>query len=369
VPADELRPIAVGDSQGVEVGQLAIAIGNPFGLEGTMTAGIVSALARSLPVDNANTQSPSFTIPDIIQTDASVNPGNSGGVLLNAEGRLIGVTSAIISPVDASSGIGFAIPSAIVKKVVPELIAKGQYEHPWLGISGTSLTSALAEAMKLAPTQRGALVVDVVAGGPAAKAGLRGSGQQATVGGESTLVGGDVIIAIDNQAVRDFEDVASYLALQDVGKVVTLKILRQGKEQSVEVTLEARPSEVTTAAATPQQTTGRSWLGIAGLTMTPDIAKAMNLPEGQQGVLIEQVQPGSPADKAGLLAGSESFTLQGQQILIGGDVIVKFEGQAVDRIESLQSLIQATKPGTEVALEILRQGKQMQVSLTLGEMP
>jgi 2-alkenal reductase len=366
--ADELQPVALGDSANVKVGQLAIAIGNPFGLEGTMTVGIVSALARSLPVESGGTQSAGFTMPDIIQTDAPVNPGNSGGVLLDAAGKVIGVTSAIISPVRASSGIGFAIPSDIVKKVVPELIAKGRYEHPWLGISGTSLTSALAEAMNLAPTQRGALVVDVMTGGPAEMAGLRGSDQSATVNGESVRVGGDVIIAIDKQPVRDFEDVAAFLAREgEVGKVVTLEILRDGKEQSLQLTLEKRPSQLATAESS--QPSGTSWLGILGTTLTTDIAKAMDLSRDQKGVLVEEVTQGSPAEKAGLLGSSEPFTLDGLEILIGGDVIVKLDGKTVDRIETLQSMVRASDPGTEVTLGILRDGKPMQLSVTLEAMP
>src|SRR5689334_5898050 len=147
VSADKLHPVQMADSKGIQVGQLAIAIGNPFGLEGSMTTGIISAVGRSLPADETAVQS--YTIPDIIQTDAPINPGNSGGILIDAQGQVLGVTSAIESPVRASAGVGFAIPSAIVNNVVPALIKDGKYVHSWLGISGTSLSPDLAKAMNL----------------------------------------------------------------------------------------------------------------------------------------------------------------------------------------------------------------------------
>lgn len=199
-------------------------------------------------------------------------------------------------------------------------------------------------------------------------AGLRGSDQSATVNGESVRVGGDVIIAIDKQPVRDFEDVAAFLAREgEVGKVVTLEILRDGKEQSLQLTLEKRPSQLATAESS--QPSGTSWLGILGTTLTTDIAKAMDLSRDQKGVLVEEVTQGSPAEKAGLLGSSEPFTLDGLEILIGGDVIVKLDGKTVDRIETLQSMVRASDPGTEVTLGILRDGKPMQLSVTLEAMP
>ena len=143
VAADQLHPIQLGDSTAVKVGQLAIAIGNPFGLEGTMTTGIISAVGRSIAAGETSTQS--YSIPDIIQTDAPINPGNSGGVLVDAQGQVLGVTSAIESPVRANAGIGFAIPSAIVNNVVPALINDGKYVHTWMGISGSTLVPDLPQ--------------------------------------------------------------------------------------------------------------------------------------------------------------------------------------------------------------------------------
>ncbi len=243
VPASQLHPVQVADSTQIKVGQFAVAIGNPFGEQNTMTTGIVSALGRSLPTNGSAAQGGTYTIPDIIQTDAPINPGNSGGVLLNAEGQLIGVTSAIDSASGASAGIGFAIPSAIVQKVVPALIQTGHYDHPYLGISGTTMNSALAQAMNLKTDQRGALVESVTPGSPADKAGLLGSTQQATVSGVPATIGGDVITAIDGQPVKNFDDIVSYLARStSVNQTVTLTILRDGKEQTIQVTLLARPT-------------------------------------------------------------------------------------------------------------------------------
>lgn len=257
VPGNQLRPVQVADSTQVKVGQFAIAIGNPYGEQNTMTTGIISALGRSLPVDNSNSngnnngnglrnnfvQGPTYTIPDVIQTDTPINPGNSGGVLLNSDGKLIGVTSAIESPAGVSAGIGFAIPSAIVQKVVPALISSGRFSHPYLGISGTTLGASLAQTMGLKSDQRGALVVTVQPNGPSAKAGLRGSSQPATVNGLQAQIGGDVITAIDGKPVKTFDDVIAYLASStNVNQTVTLTILRDGKEQKIQVILAARPS-------------------------------------------------------------------------------------------------------------------------------
>jgi len=242
VPAAQLRPVDVGDSTRVQVGELVVAIGNPYGLENTMTVGFVSALGRSLAADSTDGTS-SYTIPDIIQTDASINPGNSGGVLLSDQGQVIGVTAAIASPVQASVGIGFAIPSAIVQRIVPVLIEEGRYPTPWLGISGTTMTPDLAQAMDLDARQRGALVLDVTQGGPAARAGVRGSDQEVSVDGESGRVGGDVIIAIGEQPVETFDDLVAYLFNSaEVGQEITLTVLRDGRQQSLVVTLGERPA-------------------------------------------------------------------------------------------------------------------------------
>jgi serine protease Do len=372
-PASELKPITMGDSTGLQVGQLAIAIGNPFGQEGTMTVGIVSALGRLLPVSTAGTVGgPNYDIPDVIQTDASINPGNSGGVLLNDQGEVIGVTSAIISPAQVSSGVGFAIPSAIVQQVVPVLISQGHYEHPYLGISGTTLTPELATAMDLPADQRGALIGEVTSDGPAAQAGLMGSTNEVQIDGEPVLVGGDVITAIDGQPIDSMDDLITYLARSTkVGQTVDLTVMRDGNQQSISVTLEARP-EATPAPvqqASAQNNEGRPWLGIVGATVTPEIAQAMDLPADQAGVLIAEVTVNSPASEAGLQGGNSSVTLNGNSVTIGGDVITGVDGQTIQNMEQLVGILSQHQPGDSVVLQILRDGSTMQIDLTLGEWP
>ena len=251
VPANQLTPVQMGDSTQVKVGQFAIAIGNPYGEQNTMTTGIISALGRTLPSSNGSNRTttitgPSYTIPDVIQTDAPINPGNSGGVLVNADGKVIGVTAAIESAAGSSAGIGFAIPSAIVNRVVPALITTGRYAHAYLGISGATLTTSIAQAMNLPANQRGAIVGAVTPNGPSDKAGLRGSTQTASVDGVQSRVGGDVITAIDGKPIKTFDDIVAYLASSTkVDQTVTLTILRDGKEQKIKVTLQARPGSAT----------------------------------------------------------------------------------------------------------------------------
>jgi serine protease Do len=372
MPADRLQPVQVADSTQVQIGELAVAIGNPFALAGTMTVGFVSALGRLLPVESQVGQGPGYSIPDVIQTDAPINPGNSGGVLVNDQGQVIGVTSAIISPVSASVGIGFAIPSAIVEKVVPTLIETGHYDHPWLGVSGVSLNPDLADAMNLSSDQRGALIMDVVPGGPADAADLHGSDRQVTIDGQDVRVGGDLIVAIDGQAVKGFDDLVTYLVrATEVGQKITLTVLRDGKEETIPVTLAARPkAEAAAGQAQPEaiQPSG-AWLGISGQTLTPEIAQAMDLQEGQQGVMVGQVEAGSPADEAGLRGSYKPITINGQSLLVGGDIITALDDQPVNQMEDLQGLIGQAEPGQDVTLTVLRDGKQVEVAVTLGEQP
>jgi S1-C subfamily serine protease len=381
VDADQLQPVTMGDSTNVRVGQLAIAIGNPFGQEGTMTVGIISALGRLLPTNEFSLDGrPSYSIPEVIQTDAPINPGNSGGVLVDDQGAVIGVTAAIESPVRANSGVGYVIPASIVQRVVPQLISEGKVVHPYLGISGIGLTPDLATAMDLEATQRGALVAEVVPDGPADKAGLVGSDRQVTIDGQPVNVGGDVIVAIDGQTVNEMDDLIAYLFTQtEVGQQVSLTVLRDGREQDVNVALEARPGsqQQTSAAETapesapqePAPQSGRTYLGIVALPLNAEIAAAMNLDENQQGVLIQEIEANSPAEEAGLRGSSENADFGGQQILIGGDVITALDGQEVADVQELASLIQEAGPGTEVTLTILRDGEQMEVQATLAERP
>lgn len=369
-PADSLRPLALADSDAVKVGQLAVAIGNPFGLSGTMTVGFISALGRSLEVgDRTSDSGVSYTIPDIIQTDAPINPGNSGGVLVNERGQVIGVPTAIESPVRANAGIGFAIPSNIVQRVVPVLIEKGSFDHAWLGISGTTLTPTLAKAMNLDENQRGVLVIEVTPNSPADKAGLRGSDRQKTVGGQEVRIGGDVILAIEGEALQHFDDLVSYLFRKgEAGQSVALKILRGGKEKTVQVELAARPG---TQHKEPSQSrvSGRVWIGFQGVDLTPELAQAMELDKDQQGVLVQRVMQDSPADKAGLRGSFKPVTVDGKEMLIGGDVVIAANGEEVASMKDLKAAIGEAQAGDVVKLSLLRDGETLEVEVTLEETP
>ncbi|MCA9964083.1 MAG: PDZ domain-containing protein [Anaerolineales bacterium] len=372
VDASELHPVQIADSTQLHVGDLAVAIGNPFGQEGTMTVGIISALGRLLPADSGNPNAPRYNIPDIIQTDASINPGNSGGVLLNDQGEVVGVTSAIISPAGASAGIGFAIPTTIVQQVVPALVSDGHYDHSYLGISGVTLTPDLAEAAGLSRDQLGVLIGEVVPDSPADAANLHGSDRQVEMDGEQVVVGGDVVTAVNDEPIHSMDDLITYLSRSGkVGDTLTLTIMRDGKEQSVDVTLQARPrsdgSVVGETAVNPNQNNNHAWLGISGLTLNSDLADAMNLDKDQSGVLIQQIEQGSPADKGGLHGSFKPSTINGQRILLGGDIITAANGETVQNTQDLQNTVAQAKPGDTLKLTILRDGREQTISLTLGE--
>ena len=235
VPADKLHPVEMGTSANLRVGQRAIAIGNPFGLDRTLTTGVISSLGRPLQTQNNR------TIYDVIQTDAAINPGNSGGPLLDSSGRVIGVNSAIYSPSGGSVGVGFAIPVDTVRRVTISIIEKGYYAHPWLGITGLSITSDLANYLKL-PVERGVLVINVTSGQAAAQAGVRGGSRRVQIGNYVVPVGGDILTAIDGNKVSAMEDMVKYLETKaKVGQVVNLTITRDSTEQTVQATLGEQP--------------------------------------------------------------------------------------------------------------------------------
>jgi 2-alkenal reductase len=238
VKSSLLQPVELGDSSALVVGQQVFAIGNPFGQLWTMTTGIVSAVGRTIQSGTS-----SYSIPEVIQTDASINPGNSGGPLLDSHGRVIGVNEQIESQSGSSSGVGFAIPVNIVKRVAPALIKDGHYNYAWLGITGTSLTLDLNEAMNLSPDQRGALVINVTSGSPSDKAGVQAGQRQATINGDQVAVGGDVIIAVDGQSVTGMDSVIDYLfTSKQPGDKITLTVLRNGQQKDIAVTLGQRPA-------------------------------------------------------------------------------------------------------------------------------
>jgi 2-alkenal reductase len=234
-----------------------VAIGNPFGLEGTMTTGIVSALGRSMPVGEATQVSGgSYTLPDVIQTDAAINPGNSGGPLLNMAGEVVGINFAIESPVRTNSGVGFTIPISIVRRVVPALIANGKFDYAYLGLSGITIGPDMATQLKLTENKLGVYVGSVVAGGPSDKAGIHGGSSDVSTNGSSDVqTGGDIITAINDIPVHRFEDIVSYLVTKaEPGQKVALTILRDGKEMKVDVTLGSRPSQTQAQQQTDQST-------------------------------------------------------------------------------------------------------------------
>ncbi len=232
-----LHPLPVGDSSNLKVGMQVVAIGNPFGLSGSMTAGIVSQLGRLLP-----SQDTGFSIPDVIQTDAAINPGNSGGPLLNIKGEVVGINTAIQSAIGEFTGIGFAIPSKTVSKIAPQLIEEGEYHHPWVGISGRDIDPDLAKIMNLKDA-KGFLIVTVVEASPADKAGLIGSSKTKEIDGVTYQVGGDVILSVDGKPVRKIDDILIHLQREkSVGDEMVLEILRDGRNTNFVILLEERPN-------------------------------------------------------------------------------------------------------------------------------
>jgi S1-C subfamily serine protease len=231
VDPDALHPVIMSASGEIKVGQRAIAIGNPFGLDWTMTIGVVSSVGRPLQLSDSR------ILYGVVQTDAAINPGNSGGPLLNARGELIGVNTAIRRGAD---NIAFAIPLSTVQRVVPELIANGRYARPWLAISGYSITPELAERLDL-PIERGILIVRVQPGGPADRAGLRGAQREVVIGNSRLWVGGDLLVAIDGAPIADNAALAEYLETRTrVGQEVALTLYRDGQEITVQTILQER---------------------------------------------------------------------------------------------------------------------------------
>ena len=225
-----LQPVTLGQAEAIRVGQRAIAIGNPFGLDRTLTTGVISALGRPLQTEEGD------YIFNVVQTDAAINPGNSGGPLLNSRGEIIGVNTSIRQ---GAEGIGFAVPVDTLRRVVPVLIIEGRYRHPTLGLLGYSINSALAEELRL-PVERGVLVAQLARGGPADSAGVRGAQQQVIIGNQRVLVGGDIILAIDGRDVVDWNGLQEYLELNTrVGQTVTLSLLRGQEPLEIQVTLGA----------------------------------------------------------------------------------------------------------------------------------
>ena len=238
VDADDLAPLALGDSNAVSVGQLAIAIGNPFGQEFTTTTGIVSAVGRTI----RSSRTP-YSVPKIIQTDAPINPGNSGGPLLDRQANVIGIAAQIITEDGANSGVGFAIPINTAKQIIPELIEDGEFRYSWLGIRGTNLRPESAEMMDVDPATRGAHIIELAPDGPAEQAGFAGSDRTESAEDGNFPVGGDIIIAVNDAPIASMDDLIIYLLENTLpGDTVSMSVIRDGGETAtIRVTLGERP--------------------------------------------------------------------------------------------------------------------------------
>jgi len=233
---DYLHPLEIGDSSALKVGEPVAAIGNPFGLSGSMTSGIVSQIGRLLPSHDTG-----FSIPNVIQTDAAINPGNSGGPLLNMNGKVMGINTAIQSGTGQSAGIGFAVPSNTISKVVPVLITEGKYSHPWIGISGQDINPDLAKIRNLNHS-KGFLIVTVIPDSPAEMAGLKGVSEIEKIDNKEYPKDGDIIISVDGKEVRKISDILIHLQEEkSVGDEMILGIIRNGEQMDVILTLVVRP--------------------------------------------------------------------------------------------------------------------------------
>ena len=364
VPKEKLFPLKLGNSSNLIVGQTVAAVGNPFGLSGSLTEGIVSGLGRLLPstpenIFGTDNRVASFSIPDIIQTDAAINPGNSGGPLLNLNGEVIGINSAIFSNTGVYAGVGFAIPSNTLKKVIPELLKNGSYQHPWLGITGVDVTPDIATKMNLTEA-RGFLVIDINSNGPADKAGIRGGDKIDTIEGREVELGGDIIIAIDGNAVRKIDDILSHLEREkSVGDNISLTIIRDGIVQEKTTVLQARPDSETLISSSQHPS-----LGITGIDVTPDIAKKMNLTEAR-GFLVIDINSNGPADKAGVRGGYIVEIINNTQYRLGGDVIVGIDNQSINSVSDITNYLMNKKEGDVVKLKILRDNEILNVPVNL----
>ncbi|MEE8167680.1 MAG: trypsin-like peptidase domain-containing protein [Candidatus Hydrothermarchaeales archaeon] len=230
--AFKLKAAKLGSSSTLKPGQLAIAIGNPYRLENSVTVGVISALNRSLEAKNG------FLIQGIIQTDAAINPGNSGGPLLNSRGEVIGINTAIISTTEGFQGIGFAVPISTAKRISQELIERGKVSYPWLGITGTSLTPEMAEEFGTS-IKEGVLIIEAIPDSPADKAGLRGTVEKA---GEEGFILGDIIIEMDGEKLEDIEELVDVILAHRVDETVEVKYIREEEEKTTQVTLGERPT-------------------------------------------------------------------------------------------------------------------------------
>jgi len=312
--SDDLMPLEMGDSDAVRVGSWVVAIGSPFGLEQTVTAGIVSAKGRIIG---------SGPYDDFIQTDASINPGNSGGPLINMQGEVVGINTAIIA---TGQGIGFAIPINMTKEIIPQLKEEGRVTRGWLGVGIQGVTPELAKSFGLEEA-KGALVAQVFKDGPAEKAGLEQ---------------GDIIRGFDGKDIESSGDLPRIVASTPVGKTVPIRVLRNGTV----VTLSATIAEMEERTETAEASSGKS-LGITVQNLTPDIAKTLGL-EGETGVVITRVEPGGPAAKADLRR---------------GDVIQEVDRRSINNVEDFEQAIGEAETQNSILLLVRREGNNLFVAV------
>jgi len=328
IPTDHLSVLPFSDSSKVEVGDIALAIGNPFGLGRTVTMGIVSATGRGgLGIEDYE---------DFIQPDASINPGNSGGALVNVRGELMGVSTAILSPSGGNLGIGFAVPSNMVRTVMDQIIKTGKVTRGYLGVSIQDITPDLATALKLGQT-RGALVGDVDPNGPAARSGLQS---------------GDVIVEANGKPVEDSRELRLLVSSMAPGSQINVRVLHNGQTRNVTLTLAEVPVKETASNTTRQKPSqaperGQPHIGVAIAELTPDIAEHLDLPANTKGVVIADVEDGSPAAEAGLQS---------------GDVIQEVNHKSIRTVLEFQSQMN-TQTSDPILFLVNRDGRTMFVAL------
>jgi serine protease Do len=307
--APDLTAVTLGDSDELRVGEWVMAIGNPFGLDHTVTAGIVSAKGRYIGQGSYD---------NFIQTDAAINPGNSGGPLINLKGEVVGINSAIFSRAGGNIGIGFAIPVNLAKELLPELQTKGKVTRGWLGVLIQKVTPDIADSLGLKEA-KGALVADVMKDGPAEEAGIKV---------------GDVIVEFDGHAVKDSTELPLLVARTPVGKTVKLAVLRDKGRETMSVTIGELKEEEEVVAGGKEE-----GFGLTVQPLTPDIAESLGLGPDIKGVVVSAVEPGSPADDAGLHR---------------GDVILEVNREAVKDVASYRKALKGTAKGKSVLLLVRR---------------
>ncbi len=324
-PKKPLDVAYLGDSSKVEVGDWVVVIGNPFGLDHTVTAGIISAKGRRLSSSNYD---------QFLQTDAAINRGNSGGPVFNLNGEVIGISTAIIAP-SIGQGIGFAIPINVAKTIIPQLIEHGKVVRGWLGVYIQNITPDLAEAFHLKRDQKGAVVTKVVQDGPAYKAGVKQ---------------GDVIIKFDGKDVKSADDLPWIVSNTPIGSKVNVEILRQGKERTIKVTVGELPSktEVASTAAPKEENVSEKKLGITVTNITPDVQREYNL-QADKGVVVANVAEGSPADMAGIEK---------------GDIIKQVNQKDINTVADYSKILAPVKKGEMVSLLISRGNANIYVAMT-----